>query len=170
VSKSNNHEIDAFKLSTWEERGGEYVRRLMRDFGLTREQAGGIVGNLGFESGEFKLLQEIQPVAGRGGLGVAQWTGPRRVAFEKWCIANHLPLSSDEANYGFLVSELRGPYSHTIDALKKTKLDTAAVFSVGQTYERPGGTTATHLPGFDQRVRYARRAIGGASLSTKGST
>ena len=56
--------------------------RLMRDLGLTDLQAAGLLGNLGHESGGFRQLQEVAPaVAGsRGGWGLAQWTGPRRVA------------------------------------------------------------------------------------------
>ncbi len=147
---------------TFEERGGWLVKRLSADFGLLPYQAAGIVGNLGFESGGFKELQEIAPQGGRGGYGWAQWTGPRRVAFEQFCAANSLKPSSDEANYSYLVVELRGDYKHTIAAVKQTGTDADAVFSVGQTYERPGGTTATFLPGFDERLRYARRALTGA--------
>lgn len=162
-------DIDAFKLLTWEQRGGEYVRRLSRDLSLTLEQAAGIVGNLGFESAGFQTLQEIAPLAGgRGGWGVAQWTGPRRVAFERWAMSKHLPLASDAANYGFLLHELQGDYRHTVAALRKTHTLDDAAFSVGQTYERPGGTTPTHLPGFDGRLNYARRALKGARAIQNG--
>jgi hypothetical protein len=147
---------------TFEERGAWLVKRLASDFELEPFQAAGIVGNLGFESGGFKQLQEIGPQGGRGGYGWAQWTGPRRVMFEGWAKGMGLAPSSDAANYGYLVFELRGEYKHTIEALRTTRTDADAVFSVGQTYERPGGTTATFLPGFDQRVRYARRALAGA--------
>lgn len=143
----------------------EWVRKLMAEFGLTAEQAAGIVGNLAYESNGFQTLQEISPNGGRGGFGAAQWTGPRRRAFEAWCKLHGLEPESDEANYGYLLAELHGDYRGTIDALKKTKTDADAVFSVGQTYERPGGTTATHLPGFDGRLRYARRALAGAATT-----
>lgn len=154
---------DAFKLGTWEARGGEYTRRLVRDLGLTPEQAAGLVGNLGYESGAFQKLQEIAPAitGSRGGFGIAQWTGPRRIAFEKWALAHHLPPASDEANYGYLVEELRNSQANTIVQLKKQTSLSGAVFSVGQTFERPGGTTPTHLPGYDDRLAYAKRALAG---------
>lgn len=136
----------------------------MVDLGLKDFQAAGLLGNLGFESGGFLHLQEINPLVSgsAGGLGVAQWTGPRRRSFESWCAANHLSTSSDEGNYGFLLHELQGPYAYTVAALKKTISIEGAVFSAGQTYERPYGTTATHLPGYDGRLAYAQRALSGA--------
>lgn len=150
----------------FEARGGWLIAALAAEFGLTREQSAGLVGNLGFESGGLAILQEIHPIAGRGGRGWPQWTGPRRRAFEAWCRLHGFDPDSDEANYGYLLAELHGDYRHTIDAVKGTKTDADAVFSVGQTYERPYGTTATHLPEFDGRLRYARRALAGALFST----
>ena len=156
---------------SFEERGGWLVNRLAADFNLQPFQAAGIVGNLGFESGGFKELQEIGVGSfERGGYGWAQWTGPRRREFEGWCQSQGLAPSSDEANYGYLGVELRGAYHRTITAVSQTSNDADAVFSVGQTYERPGGTTATFLPGFDGRLRYARRALAGAGAAAQGGT
>ncbi len=83
--------------------------RLMRDLGLTDVQAAGLLGNLGHESGGFRQLQEIAPRSpgSRGGWGLAQWTGPRRVAMEAWCRARGLDPASPEAGYGYLCAELR---------------------------------------------------------------
>lgn len=156
-------DFDMPPRGTWEQRGGWVVRRLMADLHLLDYQAAGIVGNLGFESIGFRTMQEIAPVAGgRGGWGWAQWTGPRRVDFERWAIEEHLPPASDEANYGYLLAELRGDYRSTVAALLKTRTPGEAVFSVGQTYERPGGTTPDHLPGYSSRLEYAKRALAGA--------
>ena len=50
-----------------------------------RVQAAGILGNIGWECGGFKQLQEQNPVmGGRGGLGWCQWTAGRRTQFEEW--------------------------------------------------------------------------------------
>lgn len=98
-------------------RGGDLVgpdtgKRLMldlqRDFGLTRAQAAGVVGNLDHESGGFSQLQEISPLipGSRGGYGIAQWTGPRRRQYEAWVAERGLDGRSYEANYGFLKHEL----------------------------------------------------------------
>src|SRR4051812_14750474 len=119
------------------------IKRLMSDFGLTDVQAAGIVGNLGHESAGFMRLQEIGPRAGRGGLGFAQWTGPRRVAFEQYCARTHQDPLSDGANYAYLWRELSGhqpgfDYRKAITELKKTETLSEAVKSFEGTYERAG--------------------------------
>ncbi len=139
-----------------------WVRDLAKEFGLTLEQAAGLVGNFGFESNGFQTLQEISPVSGRGGLGPPQWTGPRRRAFEAWCRTRGLKTDSEEGSYGFIVAELRGAYRFTITALKRCQTIEQAVWSVGQTYERPGGTNEAHLPGYAGRLQWAQRALAGA--------
>ena len=155
---------------TWEERGGWLVNRLAEFFNLQPFQAAGIVGNLGYESAGFTKLHEIGQPEGQGGYGWAQWTGPRRKTFMDYCDLHRLDWRSDEANYGYLFAELRMEYHHTITAVSQTLNDADAVFSVGQTYERPGGTTSTNLPGFDGRLKYARRALVGAGAHTQVGT
>tara|TARA_B110000467_G_C18339470_1_gene502173 strand:- start:2655 stop:3491 length:837 start_codon:yes stop_codon:yes gene_type:complete len=92
---------------------------LKTDFGLNDVQAAALVGNLVVETGNFRSLQETNPtVAGsRGGYGIAQWTGPRRVAYESWAEQNGLPLDSYEANYGFLKEELTNRQAGTIESV-----------------------------------------------------
>jgi len=154
--------------NSFEARGGWLVKRIALDFNIQLFQAAGSVGNLGFESGGFKVLQEIGVSDfERGGYGWAQWTGPRRRAFETWCVNNKLKPSSDEANYGYLCVELKGAYHNTITLVSKTKDISEAVFSVGQTYERPGGTTPDFLPGFSGRLRFAQRALSGTETEPK---
>lgn len=156
--------FDMPKTGTWEQRGGWVVKRLAADLGLTLTQAAGLVGNLGYESRGFTALQEVVPLVrgSRGGYGWAQWTGPRRNSFEAWCNATGLMPSSDQANYEFLLLELRGAYSSTVVALKQMTTLAQAVFSVGQTYEHPAGTTPNNLPGNADRLVWARRALAGA--------
>lgn len=83
----------------WEERGGWVVSALCEDYGLTKEQAAGIVGNLGFESGGFQHLHEIGQPEGLGGYGWGQWTAVRRETFLAFCKQAGLPWQSDEANF-----------------------------------------------------------------------
>ena len=148
---------------TWAVRGGWVVKRLAADLELTFVQASGPVGNLGFESDGFTKLHEVGQPEGVGGYGWAQWTGPRREAFFAWCDGNGLDWESDEANYGYLLTELRGAYKATVAALKQTGTVEAAVWSFGQTYERPGGTTPSFLPGYNERLMRAKEALIGAS-------
>ena len=149
--------------ASFELRGGWVAKHLMVDLGLTLNQACGIVGNIGYESGGFEKLQEISPtVEGSvGGYGWAQWTGPRRRAYEVWCKGSGVDPASDEANYTYMVLELKTGFINTVSQLKKTETLEDAVFSVGQTYERPGGTTPDFLPGNDGRLEYAKRALNG---------
>ncbi len=121
--------------------GKALVRDLMRDFNLTEAQAAGFVGNLDHESGGFKSLQEIKPVVegSRGGYGYAQWTGPRRRAFEAWAAQNGLDPASYEANYGFLKYELtQTPEGAVIDKLRGANDPETAARIVSETFLRPG--------------------------------
>lgn len=149
---------------TFEERGGWVVNRFCADLWLQQFQSAGIVGNLGFESGGFKALQEIG-VSGyeRGGFGWEMATGPRRRALEAWAAAHNLAAGSPQVNYGFILDELRGPYRHVVELLKLTTTLEAAVFVFGVDDEAPGGTTPTFLPGDAGRLAYARRALAGAT-------
>lgn len=144
-------------------RGGWVLRQLCADLELSPEQAAGIVGNLGFESGGFKELQELAPISGAGGWGWAQWTGPRRVGFNNWCAAHNLDRASDEANYGYLVEELKTSQAYALTRLRECATVEQAVFAFGVEFERPAGTTSTHLPGYDGRLAYARGALAGAA-------
>lgn len=113
---------------------------LMREFGLADWRAAAIVGNAGHESGGFTMMQERQPTVqgSRGGFGWFQWTGPRRRAFEAWCVAKQLAPSSYEANVGFLIHELRGEEKAALAALRKAKTFEAAVIAFERAYERAG--------------------------------
>lgn len=145
--------------ASFADRGHWLIEHLMPEFGLLDFQAAGIPGNFGGES-HLKAVQEISPLAGAGGFGWAQWTGPRRRAFEAFCAANGLDPHFDEGNYRFMLSELKVDYANSIAGLKRAKTVEEAVFSFGETYERPYGTTATYLPGNAARLAYAKEALG----------
>jgi len=97
------------------------AQHLMEKYGLSRDQAVGAVGVMGYESGHFQTMQEVGRSGTGSGWGYAQWTGPRRTNFENYVKSNGLDPSSYEANVGFLDHELEGPYSHAIDNLKKAE-------------------------------------------------
>jgi hypothetical protein len=124
---------------TWEERGGWVAAALVRDAELTSDQACGLVGNLGYESNQFRTLQEMEPMVpgSAGGYGWAQWTGPRRRAFEKWAAEANLPPSSDAANYGFLLHELLGEYKGFTKQLRRCVSVEEACHLTHRSYENP---------------------------------
>lgn len=121
--------------------GYRLVEDLIDRFGLTREQAAGFVGNLDYETGGFKFMQEIEPVVpgSKGGYGFAQWTGPRRRQFEAWSQEAGLDPSSYEANLGFLVYELENtPEGKVLEYLSEATTAEEAARIVSNKFLRPG--------------------------------
>lgn len=127
--------------------------QLMRDLRLTAEQAAGLIGNLGHESAGFLHLQEIGRRHGRGGAGIAMWTGPRRHSFEAWCAQHGVSPASDAGNYGYLLHELKGAYASSVTALQRCATLDQATRSFCNTFERPS------VPAMFSRLGYARRAL-----------
>jgi hypothetical protein len=144
----------------FDSRGGWVVNRLVADLALTPEQAAGIVGNLGGESG-LEAIQEKHPISGRGGFGWEQATGPRRVALEHFCADHDWNITDDEANYGFLLNELNGSEAHALHQLKLTTDLPAAVETFCVYFERPADPEGA-LPA---RVEFAKRALAAAKQS-----
>jgi len=136
--------------------GTEVGYRLMGDlkesYGLTDEQAAGLVGNLAHETGDFKFMQELEPVVkgSRGGYGFAQWTGPRRKNFEAWAEENNMDISSYEANLGFLKHEIdETSEGRFMDSLREASTADEAAKVVSKKYLRPG------KPNLDSRIARA---------------
>lgn len=129
--------------------------RLAKDLSLADFQVAGAFGNFGRETGGFRMIQEIKPTVkgSRGGWGWAQWTGPRRRAFEAWVKTVKLALDSDEANYGFLVHELKGTHAGALAALKRTKTVDSATEVFEIQYEGSG------VKAMAERKRWAKAAL-----------
>jgi hypothetical protein len=132
-----------------------FMRRLMKDFGLSADDAAAIIGNAGHESGGFQALQEKKPMVSgsRGGYGIMQWTGPRRKAFEAYCARNGLSPSNMDANYKFLFVELQGPEGRVLGKLRAAPNLDAKVAVFSETFLRPG------IPHMASRRVWAARAI-----------
>ena len=126
---------------------------LMKKYGLTHEQAAGVVGNLGHESGAFTAYHEGGQAPGRGGVGWAQWTGPRRRAFERWTAAHKLDPTSDDASWRFL-TEGDPETAGAIAAVKRTHSAHDAMVSFERRFERAG------VKAYGSRDKFAARAMG----------
>jgi len=127
-----------FKVS---EVGMNLMGDLEETLGLTKEQAAGFVANLDHETLGFKFMQEIKPTVkgSKGGYGFAQWTGSRRKAFEAWAQKNNAPINSYEANFGYLIHEIRNtPEGRFMKDLEKTTTAKEAARVVSEKYLRPG--------------------------------
>ncbi len=136
---------------------------LQQDFGLQPHQAAAIVGNLAHESGGFRQMQEVNPLipGSRGGFGYAQWTGPRRIAFEDWSNRQGMDPTSYDANYGFLKHELTAtPEGRVLEQLKQAPDPATATQVFMQGYLRPG------IPGLDSRLKWTSRVLGGEPIGT----
>lgn len=148
VAPNQPQQMDASAVGT------RLLGDLMRDFNLTQEQAAGVVGNLAHETGGFKHMQEISPVVpgSRGGFGFAQWTGPRRKAFEAWSAENGLDPTSYEANYGFLQHELKNtPEGAVLGPLSQAQTADQAAQVFSNQFLRPG------VPAMGSRQQFAQK-------------
>lgn len=148
VAPNQPQQMDASAVGT------RLLGDLMRDFNLTQDQAAGVVGNLAHETGGFKHMQEISPVVpgSRGGFGFAQWTGPRRKAFEAWSAENGLDPTSYEANYGFLQHELKNtPEGAVLGPLAQAQTADQAAQVFSNQFLRPG------VPAMGSRQQFAQK-------------
>lgn len=117
--------------------GSNIIGNLSRDLGISVEAASGIVGNLASETGNFRHLQELKPVVpgSRGGAGWAMWTGPRRKDFEAFTNGD---TTSPEANYRYLVHDIKNNYPQIHAALKDTNDPLKAAEIFHNQFLRPG--------------------------------
>jgi len=131
------------------------IDRLMADLPWRLDDAAACVGNAGHESGGFKFMQEIKPVVpgSAGGYGWFQWTGPRRRAYEAWCTQKGLVPSSDEANYGFLLYELKGTEKAAVAKTSQAVGLYSKVVAFELGFERAG------VKHYDSRYKYAQIAL-----------
>jgi hypothetical protein len=165
------------------ERRVNLMKTLMTDFGLSPEQAAGIVGNFMWESGGPDLPPDVNETAPKkgppnfsGGYGWAQWTGPRQVAMIKMAtqngyMANEDVSATDAANYAYLKDELSKGYAKTIDALKATISPESAALAFEDSFEHALPATA-NLPTRQGNARQAFNEYnkGGTSGVTPPST
>lgn len=151
-------------MGLFEERAVRYMTDLIRDFDLYSFQAAAAPGNFGVETSGFTDITENNPTSGRGGLGDAQWTGPRRVAFEAWVARNadkNWAYDTYEANYSMLFRELNGPESRALEALRKTTTLEQATEVFMDKFERPG------VLALSKRIDWAKKAMAAWQASGK---
>lgn len=72
---------------------------------VPHNHAMGILANMRAESGFDAGIQERHPIAGRGGYGLCQWTGPRRRALERFAAGAGKELWDWEMQLDFLLAE-----------------------------------------------------------------
>lgn len=107
--------------------------------GLPEHVALGFAANIKDESNFDAGINEINPtVAGsRGGFGLYQLTGPRRVAFERYAEANGLRLDDEDAQLDFLVEELRTTEKKAAKSILNSKDASEAAVQIASKFLRP---------------------------------
>ncbi len=140
----------------WEQLAPVYISRLSKDLDLTPQQAAGVIGQLGYESDGLQSINERNPAVpgSRGGFGWAQWTGPRRQAFESWASENKADLNDPETNYQFLLHELKDtPEGRVLDAVRGSDDAVSAGRAFTDGFLRPG------VPAYANRDSWVQKAL-----------
>ncbi|MGF6955278.1 phage tail tip lysozyme [Paraburkholderia youngii] len=137
-----------------------YVSNLQQDFGLTKDQAAGIVANLWHESGGMNSGINQGGAIGQpspnmnddnaNGYGIAQWGGSRKQGLLDYASQHGLDPSSEAANYGYLKQELQTTQAGAIDAVKATNNPQDATEAFCNAFEKPSDpemdSRLSHLP------------------------
>ena len=146
---------------------------LMKDLGLTREQAAGLVGNLAHESAglNINIEEKVANKHGTKGYGLAQWTDNppgkgRRTQLANFAANSGLEINSYEAQYKFLLQELQTTESRALRLIKSAKTpEEAAAAAVA--FERPQGYSSKNPDyvdaakkslGWKDRLRYTNKS------------
>lgn len=107
--------------------------------GLPEHIARGFAMNMQDESGLNPAINEISPLVpgSRGGFGLSQWTGPRRVALEKFAADRGKPVSDVDTQLDFLVSELQGPEAAAWSKIAGAQDEGQAAAAIATHFLRP---------------------------------
>ncbi|MGL4310626.1 MAG: phage tail tip lysozyme, partial [Paracoccaceae bacterium] len=117
----------------------DMIRAKLVERGLPPAVAEGFVMNFNDESGLNPGINEIAPVVpgSRGGFGLAQWTGPRRVALEKFAAERGLPVDNVDVQLDFLMTELQGPEAGAWSKISGAQDPGSAAAAIATHFLRP---------------------------------
>ncbi|MBY5849795.1 hypothetical protein HFN51_04385 [Rhizobium leguminosarum] len=105
--------------------------------GVPEHVAKGVAMNFADESGLETGIQEHAPDAGRGGYGLAQWTGPRRVALENYAASNGKSVDDAELQLDYFMEENRGSEASAWATVLSAKDEKEAAAAFVNNWERP---------------------------------
>jgi len=139
--------VESFLFESGQDSGIKLKQDLEEALGIDDHVAAAIAGNAAYETGDFQFFQELDPLVkgSKGGAGVLQWTGPRRVKFMEWSKENNLNPKSYEANLGFLVHEFKSDpyYQKVLMRLENTSNVNQASKIFTDSYLRPAKPNAS---------------------------
>lgn len=133
----------------------EKIWNYMTTKNLTPIQTAGIMGNLQAESGFDPAINEKNPVVSgsRGGYGIAQWTGGRRVALENFAKDSGRDVSSLDLQLDYMWHEFQNGEKAAYEHLLKQTTVPNATQSFLDKYERAG------VRRLDERIGFANDAL-----------
>lgn len=129
------------------------VARKLKQQGFTDAQVAGVLGNFQQESGFNSRVNEggvVGAPAGRGGYGLAQWTGGRQGALINFAKQRKMDPGDAGLQADFLVHELIGPEKAAAASLRQAKSPEQAALVFRRDFERAG------IPKDDVRMSAAR--------------
>jgi len=110
--------------------------------GVPAHVAQGVAANFRDESGFNTGIQELNPHSGRGGYGLAQWTGPRRVALENFAASRGAPSDDPEVQMDFFMQENAGPEAGAWQKVLASPDASSAASAFVNEWERPAAQHA----------------------------
>lgn len=117
----------------------EYLRQGLVQRGLPAHVADAFILNFQDESGLNPGINEAKPLVpgSRGGFGLSQWTGPRRVAYERFAAGRGAPLDDPDAQMDFLMMELQGSEARAARSILSAPDTATAAVAIVRDFLRP---------------------------------
>jgi hypothetical protein len=117
----------------------ETIRAGLIARGAPPHVADAFILNFQDESGLNPGINEIAPLVpgSRGGFGLAQWTGPRRVALERFAASRGVPPSDLDAQLDYLMTELQGPEARAAASIFAAPDVSSAAVAIARDFLRP---------------------------------
>lgn len=117
----------------------QYIREGLINRGLPEHVADGFLVNFKDESGLNPGINEQNPIVpgSRGGFGLYQLTGPRRVAYEKFAQERGVTPDNVDAQLDFLMTELQGPEKRAAEYIMRAGDTGTAAQAIVNHFLRP---------------------------------
>jgi hypothetical protein len=132
------------------------VARKLRAQGFTPAQTAGVLGNFKQESGFNPRVNEggfVGAPKGRGGFGLAQWTGGRQSALVNFAKKRGADPGDPNLQADFLLYELAGPEKAAAASLRQAQSPEQAALVFRRDFERAG------IPKDEVRMKAARQLL-----------
>jgi hypothetical protein len=115
----------------------DYVVSSLVQRGVPEHVAQGVAMNFHDESGLDTGIQEKAPLSGRGGFGLAQWTGPRRIALEDFARSQGKRIDDPDVQLDFFMNENRGYEAPAWKTVMNAPTAQDAAVAFVKNWERP---------------------------------